>query len=366
MPLAEAQKVPLTPEKLREQLGRLGDSPFYLKSLSGTLNGKCIIGVSELNKMRRNLISEFLKARGTPIRWKLNPPSPIQTHLEEPPHTHPEQANSVPRLAVMVRNLRQFEAAMNSDCDEVYCDFDVLREYKSLRNKEKVWVCPPRIFKPGETPYLALTAESDTRGIIVRNYDHLEFFKGQKCRADYNFNVTNPLSAEYLMTHWKLDSLTLSYDLNIRQIRSLLGHTNPDWFEMNIHQHLPMFHTQLCSFCTYLTKEKGFPYCQKACEKHTLTLRDRTGLDHPILPDAVCRNTIFNARIQTACDYVAELQTMGIRRFRIEFVNETPEQVSATIPLYLDLLANTITPQMVWDKLKELGFSLTRGSLQVD
>jgi putative protease len=40
MPLAKAEKLPLTEEKLREQLGRLGGTPFRLGELKNFLAGE--------------------------------------------------------------------------------------------------------------------------------------------------------------------------------------------------------------------------------------------------------------------------------------------------------------------------------------
>ena len=42
MPLAKAEKQPLTIERLREQLGRLGGTPFKLGELKNFLKEMCI------------------------------------------------------------------------------------------------------------------------------------------------------------------------------------------------------------------------------------------------------------------------------------------------------------------------------------
>src|SRR5581483_5553481 len=52
VPLAVAEKQPLTPERLRAQLGRLGGTPFKLGELKSFLEGAVIVPVSELNRLR--------------------------------------------------------------------------------------------------------------------------------------------------------------------------------------------------------------------------------------------------------------------------------------------------------------------------
>ncbi len=73
MPLATAEKQPLTEAKLREQLGRLGGTPFKLGDLKNHLTGDVMLPVSELNRLRREVVAELEKLRAQPKRWRLNP-----------------------------------------------------------------------------------------------------------------------------------------------------------------------------------------------------------------------------------------------------------------------------------------------------
>ena len=61
MPLAKAEKLPLTESKLREQLGRLGGTPFKLGVLKNLLSGDVLLPVSELNRLRREAVTGLEK-----------------------------------------------------------------------------------------------------------------------------------------------------------------------------------------------------------------------------------------------------------------------------------------------------------------
>jgi len=55
---------------------------------------------------------------------------------------------------------------------------------------------------------------------------------------------------------------------------------------------------------------------------------------------------------------------LGVRHFRVEFVNETPDQVAQTIVKYRQLLRGEITGTGLWRELKlfnQLG--VTRGQM---
>ncbi|HZL42521.1 MAG TPA: U32 family peptidase, partial [Verrucomicrobiae bacterium] len=93
-------------------------------------------------------------------------------------------------------------------------------------------------------------------------------------------------------------------------------------------------------------------------------LRDRIGAEHPVKADVGCRNTVFNALAQTGAEYAGKMLSLGVRHFRIEFLNETPEQVKLTISRYRQLLQGEISGARLWRELKasnQLG--VTRGQM---
>ena len=205
---------------------------------------------------------------------------------------------------------------------------------------------------------------SDADGYLIRNYDHLEFFKSQRCVGDFALNVANPLTADYFYQNYTLERLTASYDLNIDQLTYLIRSCPREWFEVTIHQHMPMFHMEHCVFCAFLSEGTDHTNCGRPCEEHQVKLRDRVGTEHLLVADAGCRNTIFNGTAQTGAEYVHRLLELGIYHFRIEFVDESPIEVAQTIGYYQQLIGGQISGTELWQNLKisnQLG--VTRGSL---
>ena len=76
MPLARAEKHPLTTDRLREHLGRLGGTPFKLGELKNSLAGDVLLPVSELNRLRREAVRELESQRAQPKRWSLRTSEP--------------------------------------------------------------------------------------------------------------------------------------------------------------------------------------------------------------------------------------------------------------------------------------------------
>ncbi len=375
MPLARAEKQPLTSDRLREQLGRLGGTAFQLGELKNCLEGDVVLPLSELNRLRREAVRELEARRAQPKRWRVecgvrSAECGIPATAASP--TIPHSALHTPHLVVLVRDFAQLEAAMQCGVVTLYCEFEDLKKYReavarfrssTLRAPHsEIFVAPPRITKPGEEWVLKQVRSCEADGYLVRNHDHLGFFANDRRVGDYSLNIANRLAAEYFKSRFGLERVTASYDLNGAQLEALLQAAPPEWFEITIHQHMPMFHMEHCVFCAFLSSGTDYTNCGRPCDKHDLKLRDRVGAEHPVKADAGCRNTVFNALAQTGAEDVSRLVALGARHFRIEFLNEGPDQVAATIAKYRQLLDGQITGARVWRELKLLNqLGVTRG-----
>jgi putative protease len=216
----------------------------------------------------------------------------------------------------------------------------------------------------GEEWTLRQVRSSEADGYLVRNYDHLRFFENDRKVGDYSLNIANRLTADYFKNKFSLERITASYDLNFAQLEALLRAAPADWFEITVHQHMPMFHMEHCLFCAFLTEGTDYTNCGRPCDTREVRLRDRVGVEHPIKADAGCRNTVFNARAQTGAEYAARMLDLGVRHFRIEFVDESAETVGRTIEKYRQLLAGKIKGAQLWRELKLINqLGVTRGQM---
>jgi U32 family peptidase len=372
-PMAVAERQPLTTERLRDQLGRLGGTPFELGALNNHLEGAVIVPVSELNRLRREAVTELERQRALPKAWKQHIRfTKDDLRLEAEPTA--SSSRDTAELVVLVRSLPQLESALRCGVNTLYCEFEDPKKYREAVRmahesfgcagpQKTIWVAPPRICKPGEEWILKQVRSSDADGYLVRNHDHLRFFADCRRIGDFSLNVANALTADYFKNRFSLERLTASYDLNATQLEALLQAAPPEWFEVTIHQHMPMFHMEHCVFCAFLSKGTDFTNCGRPCDKHEVRLRDRVGAEHVLKADVGCRNTVFNARAQTGAEHVESLLTLGVRRFRLEFVSESAEEVAITIARYRQLLRGEITGSQVWRELKLLSqLGVTRGT----
>jgi len=350
IPLQAAAKRPLDTETLTAQLGRLGESPYELASLDNQLEGACHFPLSALNQLRRDLVANLERGGG------LQTPSPpiITTTFQDllPSMLKVERSMfDVPSLSVLCRNFHQLHAAIETGVQTIYCDFEDPRRYKDavqlfksiISNPQStISLATPRILKPGEIGYLKLIENAAPDGLLLRNLAALEYYKDRsdlKKIGDFSLNAANPITARLLMENAGLDYLTVSYDLNIGQVMDLLREAPPEWFELTLHQHMPMFHMEHCVFCVFLSEGTTYKDCGRPCEKHVVHLRDRVGQLHRLQADVGCRNTLFNGKAQTGARYFENLRSIGLRNFRVELLDEDATTAAKTIRAYQDLLS---------------------------
>lgn len=373
-PLDIARSRPLDTERLRDQLGRLGGTPFHLGDLVNHLVGPVILPVRELNRLRRAAVEVLLEQRTRPRRWRLVEPRPAPTTLRQAAPS-PDPAPSVPGPPaidpiVLVRTQPQLDAALDAGIETLYCEFEDPKRYRDAvarvrsRGHAAVFLAPPRIFKPGEDWILNLVRAAEPDGFLIRNHDHPGAFASGRRVGDFSLNVANGLSAEYWLARHRLERVTASYDLNADQLEDLLAQVPAGRLEITLHQHMPMFHMEHCVFCAFLSKGRDYRDCGRPCDRHDLHLRDRVGAAHPVKADAGCRNTVFNARAQTGADHARRFLAAGARHFRIELLDETPAETTRLIDRYRRLLRGELNPEALWQEFRLVNqLGVTRGQL---
>ncbi len=376
-PLEAALNRPLTRELLEDQLGRLGGTIFVLTGLELQMaDDNVMLPVKELNALRRRAVEQLLMARQAP---------PVYTRQAADAYADadgfsfkPRQAGGTPRLSVLCRSLEQVQETAKTDVDLIIADFEFIKQFPAAvdaarSSGKKIALTSPRIHMPGESGYFHNILRLRPDAVLVRNTGAAyAFLKAKQERqdpdfpeliGDFSLNAANHKTVQ-LFLEAGLSRVTPSYDLNIQQMIDLLQHTDNGKLEVVIHQHLPMFHTEHCVYCTFLSEGTDYTNCGRPCEQHRVSLRDRIGMSHPVRVDEGCRNTVFNAIEQSGAEYLQHFMEHGVGSFRIEFLEETPQQVSQVLELYKKAIRGEITGTQVWRTLKATNqLGVTRGQL---
>jgi putative protease len=379
-PLERAAKHPASAESVREQLGRLGDTPFVLAGIEMDLEDPVLVPKSVLNDLRRQVVARLVEDRGYSKVARVVEPEALDELRREAaaPKTSDSRA---PELYVLVRSLEQLDAVLEWQPPAplhrptlVYCDFEDVRRYREAVLRARAAAMPIglaalRIVKPGEEGFLRQIAGYGPDVLLVRNLAGLTLYQeetpGTLLVGDFALNIANELTADLLSRHG-LARMVPSYDLNWEQLSALLTRTDPGRFEVVIHQHMPMFHMEHCVFAAFLSSGKDWRDCGRPCDRHRLELRDRVGAAFPVVADAGCRNTVYNAVAQSAAEFVGRMRSLGVRHFRVELLRESADAVGPLLERYGRVLAGLDNGKTTWRQLQVLNqLGVTRGTLQL-
>ena len=368
-PLQAARKRALDEPALREQLGKLGGTLFHLESLEADLEGEVFWPLGELNALRRSAVGALLKARGQLPERQVTPR--LSEKLAEVVPASP--VPSAPRLHLLVRTPEQLDAALALRPDSITLDYLELYGLKPAvaRIKEAglaVRVASPRILKPTEqnVQKFLLSLGAD---LLVRSGGLLEGLQSVEGRpglsGDFSLNAANVLSARELLA-LGLARLTPTHDLNAAQVSDLAALVGPDKLEVIAYQHLPVFHTEHCVFCRFLSRGTDHTNCGHPCESHKIALRDEKGLAHPVMADVGCRNTVFGARAQVAAKHLKAWRAAGLSDFRLEFVHEGAADVRRVTGAFRAHFAGDLSARDLEAELSAVNVpGVTEGSLFV-
>jgi U32 family peptidase len=355
-PLVEAIKHPLTVELLREQFGRLGETPYQLRYLNARIEGQPMIPLSVLGQIRRSMVAALDESIRKPSDYSL-PEEPILPDMRKQARQRRGEAiatalqkqgslesSKKPRLHVLCRSVQQVEAVAALDVDTIYADFLAIEDYAGMVSLtrfagKKIVLATTRIHRPDSAISLEYLAKQKPDGILARNLAAIDYFQlaGLATIADYSLNATNDLATNTLLERGA-SRVTAAFDLNQSTFTDMVRQADPRSLELILHGHIPMFHTAHCLYCAAYSNLNAKPDCGRPCLKRKSRLRDRRGYDHPVLFDADCRNIVFHSQPQSLAEYYTWLLSLGLQHFRIELLDHTEKETTELIGLYRDLM----------------------------
>jgi putative protease len=341
-----------------------------LGDLDLEMSGSPFVPVSMLNQLRREAVERLQTAQSQTCRMEVRDPLTALATVYGRDAAAPSW--ETPQFHLLVRTPEQLEAALAMRPASItldYLDLYGLRpSVERLRSAGvAARVASPRVLKPGEERILQFLLSLDCT-ILVRSSGLLQALSGQEhppLIGDFSLNTANSVTAEMYLESG-LSRITPTHDLNAAQVADLARRTGGDRIEVVAYQHLPVFHTEHCVFCRFLSTGTSYRDCGRPCEEHRIALKDPAGRSHPVMADVGCRNTVFGAEAQQASSHLEAWRGAGIRHFRLEFVHESADQVRKVVRAFEAALEGSITPSQLAAELGAVApEGVTEGSLFV-
>jgi len=360
VPLAAASKRALEVQVLREQFGRLGETPFALGSVDvAALAEGLFIPLSELNHLRQHAVDELMTRRDWAHQASLaEREARVLEIVPVTPEAWPAgDEDDRPRLSVQVWREEDARAALEAGADEIVFD-PFLRHPAPARARVRALAdeCAsrgatlrlrtPTIVRPEDRrrlkPWLALGLPVLTGHLGL--VDELSK-AGVDVVADYATNGFNGHTAAALF-ELGAKRVTASVELTVDELAALVAPWNGRGFDVFLYGRPEGMTIEHCVLSAAFEREPTT--CRDLCvQKHTnVELTDPSGYVFPVATDSDCRNRLLHSRAVEGGEYLPRLWRAGIRGYRVTF-NVPGDPVADIVGAYrgiLDALARGERP----------------------
>ncbi len=195
-----SQNAPMTKQRIREQVEKLGETPFISTTTIVDSDLDVFIPVKEINELRRKITDQLVQVRMNkkvdfkPVEVKLTVPD---TKLE-------------PTLTASVYTKEQLEMCNRYKLKRIYVmDKEVYKDYKM---NDRIYYVPPR---NSRTP----TSGYQRRALVSEYFD---FSLKDTLVGNYGLNITNVYTAYYIYK-LTLQPITISPELSSEEIINFIN-----------------------------------------------------------------------------------------------------------------------------------------------
>ena len=302
----------LTATYITEQMFKTGGTPYNCVENRAQADPGLYLPASEINDLRRRLVSELSEQRAKPPRRRVgklpekpkgklpagDPAMIFQVLTEE--QLSPELAALKPKYLYVPLTLMTEK-------------LDLLRPFAE-QGTIPVAVLP-RVIADNEAAavydMLSRMFDQGVNEALVGNLGHAMLAKkaGMKLRGDFGLNTFNSMSMEVIRQAGFI-SATASFELRLSQIRDMI---KPLDTELIIYGRIPLMVSDQC----IIRHSAGRCNCQTPGQ-----MADRMGSVFPVVKEFGCRNVIYNAHKLYLADKAEDVYAAGAWGLRMMFTTE--------------------------------------------
>jgi len=336
----KALKVAIDENRIKEQLSKLGDTPYSFEELKIILDEGSAIPAGELNHLRREAVEKLNRLRENKnkrIELDANEFSEKLDRLFDV--THLKKVKQSMKISVSVKSISQLQAVLKQKVDRIYYrDLNTLSQAEEIINDYFVEFIPAihRIVRDDQLDLLKrkIGELKKINGVMVGDLGTLNYLIRETdipIYTDYSLNIFNNKALE-LLSHVGVKSVTLSPELTLKQI-SLINKLSSVPTEVMIHGNLPLMVTKYCPISAIIDNQNKQDSC-KLCRNTQFGIRDRLGMVFPLEKLDDCNVEILNSQKLCLLGYMRELDEAGIAIARLYFNFEEEEEINETIYTY--------------------------------
>ncbi|MGN1318616.1 MAG: DUF3656 domain-containing protein [Lachnospirales bacterium] len=318
----KAQNKPMTKEDIIKRIKKTGETAFDFNITKAQVDDNIYMAVSLINNLRRNAcesLENYLK--NSLLREEIN----VKIEKKE------VIKSKNPQITVMVRNKEQFNAAIDSLCDIIYCEvLDTSLSKMAKEKGKKFYYALPDISRDGYESYIKILDITNCDGYIVRSLGEINTEK--EIITDFTLNITNSFSIKRIREIYNNKIVSLSTELTKIELSEIADEN----CEIVVYGRLPLMTTNQCPVGLYEGNKNNKKYCSLKNSKDFYYLKDRKGEDYPLMRDCErCICHILDSSPIHTLDIIDDVSKIGAGFLRIELTNEDYENSLNIINSYI-------------------------------
>lgn len=303
-----SEKQPTTEEKLKEQLSKLGNTPFQATDVKVDMYEDCFLSIKQLNEERRNLISLLVTERKKKKTHVISKNKGVKNN---------PKINS--KLVIIIRNKEQYVKYQTIDVDDFWVDSIPL--FEELKLDERVKYQIPRVNK----------RRYSTKNEVVSEVGGL-LYSGNV--ADYSFNVVNHHSLSFLINEGVrtiIYSKECSIDDLVETQKAFLkeegAYPNTGVY---IYDYPELMVMEYCVI-NAVKEDNDKKNCTLCKQNQSYTLRDVHGEQFHLHGDDDCVLHLQSSRVNNRLSEVDKMIENGIQSFVFSFLEENEDEAATIV-----------------------------------
>lgn len=324
--IQKAIKKPLDRDKLVENLSKSGDTPFKFSIISFDGFEEGFLPVSSINSIRRKLIDSI----EVYIKEKHDNSKKSKVLSEGNINETVDQKNKpeIPKFIIGVSTLEQLKAIEAYEISDIMINIFNRRDIIDVSKIEgkNIYLKIPNIVKSEFEHVCKLIEERIPyiKGIVTANAGIINKFKNVlKIIGDYKINVFNSNALKFYSNY--IEGAAISIELNKKELTEFMK-ASSNSVQMFLYGKPELMVSEYCPIGSVFGGKDENTNCHHECEKGNFILKDRKDEEFSVLTDKFCRSYIYNGVPINLIPNLEELEKIGFKYFRIDFIDETYDE----------------------------------------
>lgn len=305
----QSKNTPTLTQDLKEKLSKIGETPFQVKEIEYDVDKDIFIPLKYINEIRRYLTDELIKERTKSNRKE-------KIHQEKLTIKEIKNTNTI---SFLVRNETQLKTLLTENVNIYIEDESLYNKYR--KENTNIYLKTPRVNISSKKYQNENILASET-GAIYKNKENNNIV------SDIYLNVVNSKTINTL-ENLNVKRVGLSVELDENNLNHLLkGYKekykrNPN-LEILVYGKLELMIMKYCPLNALIND--GKKPCNLCKSSNEYSLKDRNGKKLRLINNN-CTTKLMDYQEINYIDKIPKLKELGITNFRVDLLDEEPNEV---------------------------------------